>query len=486
MDILELFLKRYSYKFPKGYPDMKDDQDINLLANLLEEMNIDLNENKSLISLNEASISPTDLSKPFYTSSEFYGKFNDRGEKFLDKILKGEEFELSDGGKVKLDIEKSKEGIDILKSKDYKNLGRANKPFFDSDGNQYNLQRFLKNKEFGSGSGQGGGTANTSLAESTQCLFNALIYYVSEDDINDDNLKKAYSYCDVTNSLEEMIQFSQDEFWRSTFILTAKKLKSVIKGNNFTFHRGSSFVQSIYNSYSKAKQEEQISMQSDKWNPADIWMVDKSIIGYDFPENLTDLNADLAELFSEDKLIGVSLKKLGKEAKLSYVNIDKQDLITHSIVDINAIPSNKGAQVDYEGGKIYFRTFNFTAGFAGEILGKTASHGKIGVGPINDILKYNNKPLLPYAKNIKSDLENEESKLMEDFYKRYVFINGEITKEEFMDIFNTKNIDWKVSKYMALFISSILKGEDGGEILSDMLRYASSTTKLSSVYIKVS
>ena len=30
MDILEKYLNSISYKFPKGYPDMKDDQDISL------------------------------------------------------------------------------------------------------------------------------------------------------------------------------------------------------------------------------------------------------------------------------------------------------------------------------------------------------------------------------------------------------------------------------------------------------------------------
>jgi hypothetical protein len=471
MDILEKFLHSVAYKFPKGYPDMNNEQDINLLASLLEEMGI-----------NEVSLSFNDLKKPFYTASDF----TDRGEKFLDKILKGEEFELNDGKKIKIDIDASKDAVNLLKDKKYKELGGQNKLFVDTDGNKYNLSKFTKTTEFGSGSGQGGGSANTSVAESAQCLFNALIYYISEDEINNENLTKAYKFCDVTSTLDEMIKFSQDESWRNTFILTAKKLKSVIKGTGFRFHRGSSFVNSIYTSYSKAKQEAQISMQSDKWNPSDIWIVDNSVIGYEFPNNLVDLNADLAELFSEDKLIGVSLKKLGKEAKLSYVNIDKQDLTPHIITNITAIPTNKGAQVDYEGGKIYFRTFNFTAGFAGEILGKTASHGKIGVGAINDILKYNDKPLLPYAKNLKSNLENEEPQLMNDFYKKYVFINGEISKDKFMEIFNTKNIDWKVSKYMALFISTILKNDDGEEILSDMLRYASSTTKSSSVYIKVS
>jgi hypothetical protein len=47
MDALDLFFKKYSYKFPKGYPDMNNEQDINILANLLEGLGIDLSEDKS-------------------------------------------------------------------------------------------------------------------------------------------------------------------------------------------------------------------------------------------------------------------------------------------------------------------------------------------------------------------------------------------------------------------------------------------------------
>jgi len=47
MDVFDKFFKRYSYKFPKGYPDMKNEQDVllleNILYNLLEER-IVLNE----------------------------------------------------------------------------------------------------------------------------------------------------------------------------------------------------------------------------------------------------------------------------------------------------------------------------------------------------------------------------------------------------------------------------------------------------------
>ena len=44
MDSLDLFFKKYSYKFPKGYPDLNDEQDINLLADLFEGLGINLKE----------------------------------------------------------------------------------------------------------------------------------------------------------------------------------------------------------------------------------------------------------------------------------------------------------------------------------------------------------------------------------------------------------------------------------------------------------
>jgi hypothetical protein len=44
MDALDLFFKKYAYKFPKGYPDMNNEQDINILADLLEGLGMNLNE----------------------------------------------------------------------------------------------------------------------------------------------------------------------------------------------------------------------------------------------------------------------------------------------------------------------------------------------------------------------------------------------------------------------------------------------------------
>ena len=45
MDVLDKFFKKYSYKFPKGYPDMNNEQDKKLLESILGELGINsLNE----------------------------------------------------------------------------------------------------------------------------------------------------------------------------------------------------------------------------------------------------------------------------------------------------------------------------------------------------------------------------------------------------------------------------------------------------------
>jgi hypothetical protein len=68
MDILEQFIRSVSYKFPKGYPDMKDPKDVILLESLIAKMGIDifdkdLNENETK---GEATLFETALVKAWY------------------------------------------------------------------------------------------------------------------------------------------------------------------------------------------------------------------------------------------------------------------------------------------------------------------------------------------------------------------------------------------------------------------------------------
>jgi hypothetical protein len=57
LDPITKYLNRIAYKFPKGYPDMNNDQDVLLLETLLSEF---LGEK---FNLEETALTPSELSK---------------------------------------------------------------------------------------------------------------------------------------------------------------------------------------------------------------------------------------------------------------------------------------------------------------------------------------------------------------------------------------------------------------------------------------
>jgi hypothetical protein len=487
---IDNILLEWSYRCKDGVVDLNDPEKKAILEQVLSELGIE-----DAQEISEVSLSPTQLEKPFPPRSDFSGQYKDRGERFLDKIVNNEDFVLNDGSTIKLDPDASSEAIKLLQNKDYRSLGKGAKLLVDTNGKEYSLAQFKKTKEFGSGKGSGAGAANTALQESTQSLVNAIAYRVknspiTKEDINDENIEEALKYIDVTSSLDEMKSFLKDPSWTKTFVNTANALLAQFYNPNFEFHRGSSFTNSIYNAYKVASKSEGTSMQSDKWNPADIWMVSPSVKSITFPTDLKELNGLIAELLASDKLIGVSLKKLGDTAKISLYNITGEELEGYSY-EGPPISTNKSkeAKIKYNKGVIAFRTFNYATNFAGEIQGKTAAHGKVGTGAINDALKLNKLPLLPSTQELKSKFEDNDASLINDFYTIYNKIVENISKDDFNNILENKDIDWKISKYLSLKISDIVDSSSPSvqdEFISDLIRYASSSTKISSAFVKIS
>ena len=490
MVTIDSILLEWSYRCNDGVVDLNNPEKKAILEQVLSELGIE-----DAQEITEVSLSPTQLEKPFPPRSEFSSQYKDRGEKFLDKIINNEDFTLNDGSTIKLDSDASSEAIKLLQNKDYKALGKGVKLLVDTNGKEYSLAQFKKTDEFGSGKGSGAGVANTALQESTQCLANAIAYRVknspiNKEDLNDENIESALQYIDVTSSVDEMKSFLKDSSWAKTFINTANVLLAQFYNPNFEFHRGSSFTNSIYSAYKTASKSEDISMQSDKWNPADIWLVSPSVKSITFPTNLKELNGLIAELLSSNKLIGVSLKKLGDSAKVSLNNITGEELEGYSY-EGPPISTNKSkeAKIKYNKGVIAFRTFNYTTNFAGEIQGKTAAHGKVGTNAINDALKLNKLPLLPSTQELKSKFEDNDASLIGDFYTIYNKIVENVSEDDFNTILENKDMDWKVSKYLSLKIGDIVDSASSSiqdEFISDLSRYASSLTKISSAFVKIS
>ena len=150
MDALDKFFKKFSYKFPKGYPDMKNEQDILLLESLVNKI---LGEEIVL----EKKLEWKDLSDE---SRKYY-----RLEVIADKIANKEPFKLENGKEEILKFNNTSYA-DLFKSQkvnDIRNTGGKNInkfPFFkDSQDNDISLSDLTKTKELGS---SGGSKADTS------------------------------------------------------------------------------------------------------------------------------------------------------------------------------------------------------------------------------------------------------------------------------------------------------------------------------------
>jgi hypothetical protein len=322
---IDNILLEWSYRCKDGVVDLYNSEKLDILENILEELGI--KDSREII---EVSLTPIQLEKPFH-DSVLSSQYKDRGERFLDKIINDEDFILNNGTSIKIDRDASSEAIKLLQNKDYKSLGKGAKLLIDTNGKEYSLSQFKKTEEFGSGKGSGGGAANTAIQESAQCIANAIAYKIkkesiSKEDITDENIDKALQYVNVTSSPEEMKEFLKNNSWVNTFTSTANSLLSNFYNPNFEFHRESDFVGKIYDAFKESSKKQGISMQADKWNPADIWLVDTSVKGMQFPNELDELNALITDLFSDNKLVGVSLKKLSGTPKLTLFNISKQDI----------------------------------------------------------------------------------------------------------------------------------------------------------------
>ena len=169
MDPFDIFFKKFAYKFPKGYPDMNDEQDILLLENLLGKLGIDINEAE-------------------FKNLNFFDLGKRGGYRFADlanKIKNKLPFELANGESTVLQFIKpqystvflSREKDDIKKLAMGKNINLF--PFFkDNTGKTYSISDLLKDSYFG---GQGKGSGTKVEDANLQLLNNQILNLVEEN-----------------------------------------------------------------------------------------------------------------------------------------------------------------------------------------------------------------------------------------------------------------------------------------------------------------
>ena len=355
------------------------------------------------------------------------------------------------------------------------------------------------------GGGSGAGAAQTKLAECSQCLYASLAFNVkkgqiSATDISLPNFKEAAKDIDVDELFENMTNNLDDDWIRSS-IEGANMLYKKYGGAGWKFHRGSSSVNIIENQFKKLNKLENAFSNLNKWSPADIYMT-KGMSAADWnrikgTKTIKSLNEVMVELINEEKLIGVSLKKIIGNAKpFKFYNLT-QDRNVEGIGFHGAVISKTGnpfSSIDVyinwksgSGNEIQFRTTTGQAkGWQGEIKGSNANQGKISFGPVNTVLKqfgisdlpnYTSSPRLSsesLAKEIFRDLEKIGGVTMDE----QTFVTSALAMED----------KWQYSKYTGIKLARAIVDQPKDvrdKLVQALYLYANSQSPLSGPYGKI-
>ena len=418
--------------------------------------------------LHEASLNPSEIIK-----------YDKRIELFIQKFKASDPFELVDGGTVVLKhSQELEDAIKIADTDKMKSIGLTT-----SDGKNLAWGKLSKSTEFGGGTaGSGGGHSGTKTAESGQCVYLQAIWNNPKTEFSDAELSSAYSQVYVDETLDKILDLTDD--WKVSSRLIAQTLYKGLGRRQYTFHKNSDkFVKNVIETAFN-KTNDPFFANINKWNPADIWIVDETKLGqYDFHnvEGLPYLNELLLRAFTARDIIGVSLKKTSK-VKIQSMNYRKPLPIpkfTKSVYGKRDYFKSQDVYIFGAGGlEFQFRAFST---FQGEIKGKKANHGKISGGggpdgPLGRIMKQVGAAPLPEQKKISSMIRKERDRFFELFYNEYVRSGGKVKKEEFIKNYDKKNTVGIVSKYLGTLMLNNLKGREQ-KFLTLAFPYAKSSVK---------
>jgi len=354
---------------------------------------------------------------------------------------------------------------------------RKYKPVFVTDaGDNIKLNDILKTAAFGGGRGSGGGAEQTGLMECAQCIYAAAIFNGEKLSVGDELDSSSWGTYSAKFDVDQSLDAIADGFtqaWMDSSVIIGNELKKNLKGTNYIWHRGSSFVNEIENKFKELNTAEKPKPFSDinKWNPADIWAV-KGGVRFDFNQfsTLGEFTNELKQLYGSQDLVGISLKFVSGSVTVvehnttgfirrpvAYKGYDKQ----------SDFFSSKDFYIKLGTQKMQLRTFAAASSWQGEAKGKGAAAGKIGGGVLESIMVKNSTLIkFPYTNaQLKTLATNPKPEFLDEMYEMYVGLvgRGADPKDKWVEQASAKRIgrvsgaDWRFSKYRGMFFVAQLE-----------------------------
>ena len=281
-------------------------------------------------------------------------------------------------------------------------------------------------------------------------------------------------------------------------------------------------MKGVYDAYKTCKAKDQASentqspgsFSDDKWNPGDIWASTTPPLSTPLKENTSswgELNAEVFRLANKGMLLGISLKKIGKNSKAKLTEYNSPNLQTkRESYKYNGFTYGKtgdffNSQDIYmhtNVGDVQFRTFGGETAWQGEIKGGAAAGGKIGGGNVDFYSREvfgrdkgiykgegTERQLLQWIKS------HQDGDYQETLYKLYKKHNAAskpskkiLSEEDFYAELAEKDFKFKNSKLICMLFldrleSASAKKQD--EFTTKLFRYAQSDVDQSSYFVKV-
>ena len=369
-------------------------------------------------------------------------------------------------------------------------------------GTEFNFDRkkvrFIYKPKTGGG-GSGAGSAMTQLAESAQCVYAAIAFgmgkTISNNDVTMKTIQKYSNLFSIDGNVDDIRNNLPDE-WIKSSVTGANALYGRFgRSGKYTFHRGDATVNRINAAFERAKAAEGVRMNINKWNPSDIWMV-KSDFDFkciDEEKTLLGLNQCIQDELEHGKLIGISLKKMQSGASLSAKNVFTDMKFCKDYAGYEYSGKSIDGYIKLSGGtKIQFRSFGAglgLTGFQGEVKGANANQGKIGLGPLNMILRAHGISQIPTdaASKVRTDPDGVFNEIAVGL-KKYARLNQKQIEElkENENIVTSKFLYSKLQVTQLInIIESIRNKKVRDQLVEDMYLYASSQSRFSSAYYKL-
>ena len=370
----------------------------------------------------------------------------------------------------------------------------------------FDLKRIRLRYKEPQGGGARGGTRIANLGEGSQCIYAGVAFglgrNITQRDITKTNIEKYKTKFDIDSTVDEILD-DLPEIWMNSSILGANKLfdKFFKVNGKFTFHKGSKdagskIVRKINELFQKFKKDEGLSLNINKWNPADFWLVssefDVQIL--EDEKTMEGFNQQIQKQLLANKLIGISLKQMAGKATLTINNVERNKKYEKKYSGYEFSNKSIDGYIKLTGNsKLQFRATqgptNLT-GWQGEIQGGLAAGGKISLGPFNMLLRAHDIKEIPTdaAKRVK----NEPDKVYKDIsYGLEKFGNmkkAEITKFKTNKIVTNQYLYSKLQVVQLIKIFEVTlkqKKKLRNQLAEDMFLYAASLSKYSSAFYKL-